>query len=161
MKLERTVGGLVRAYYSADGSTWTQLSTPQTVTMNMPMYVGLALTSHNSGVACEAKFSNVSFPGTTVGQQWTNQDSGITTNDAEPMYVALNGSAVVYHDDLSAAQIATWTEWRIDLQDFAAQGVNLANVNSIAIGFGDKNNLQAGGSGMVFFDDVRLYRPAQ
>ncbi len=161
VKLERTVGGLVRAYYSADGSTWTQLSTPQTVTMNMPMYVGLALTSHNSGVACEAKFSNVSFPGTTVGQQWTNQDIGITTNDAEPMYVALNGSAVVYHDDLSAAQIATWTEWRIDLQDFAAQGVNLANVNSIAIGFGDKNNLQAGGSGMVFFDDVRLYRPAQ
>jgi len=37
--------------------------------------------------------------------------------------------------------------------------VNLANVNTIAIGFGDKNNLQAGGSGMVFFDDIRLYRP--
>ncbi|GAG41578.1 unnamed protein product, partial [marine sediment metagenome] len=47
------------------------------------------------------------------------------------------------------------------LQEFAAQGVNLANVNMISIGFGDKNNLQAGGSGMVFFDDIRLYRPAQ
>jgi len=38
--------------------------------------------------------------------------------------------------------------------------VNLANINTISIGFGDKNNLQAGGSGLVFFDDIRLYRPA-
>jgi len=37
--------------------------------------------------------------------------------------------------------------------------VGLTNVNTLAIGFGDKNNLQAGGTGMVFFDDIRLYRP--
>ncbi len=84
---------------------------------------------------------------------------GDASNAAERMYVALNGSAVVYHDNPNAAQINTWTEWPIDLQEFAAQGVNLANVNTITIGFGDKNNLQAGGSGMVFFDDIRLYRP--
>ena len=86
---------------------------------------------------------------------------GNASNAAEPMYVALNGSAVVYHDNPNAAQIATWTEWRIDLQEFAAQGVNLANVNTISIGFGDNNNPQAGGSGMVFFDDIRLYRPTE
>ena len=86
---------------------------------------------------------------------------GDASNAAERMYVALNGNAVVYHDNPNGAQIATWTQWTIDLQEFAAQGVNLANVNTISIGFGDKNNLQAGGSGMVFFDDIRLYRPAQ
>jgi len=86
---------------------------------------------------------------------------GDTSNAAERMFVALNGSATVYHDDPDAALINEWTEWTIDLQEFAAQGVNLANVNTISIGFGDKNNLQAGGSGMVFFDDIRLYRPAQ
>jgi hypothetical protein len=159
VKIERTVGGLVRAYYSADGTTWTQLGTPQTVTMNTPMYIGLALTSHNSGVVCEAKFSNVSFPGTTVGQQWTNQDIGITSNDAEPMYVVLNGSTVVTHDNPDAAQITTWTEWNIDLQAFADQGVNLAKVNTIALGLGNKNNPQAGGSGKMYFDDIRLYLP--
>ncbi len=159
VKLERTVGGFVRAYYSADGTTWTQLGTPRTVTMNTPMYIGLALTSHNSGVVCEAKFSNVSFPGTTVGQQWTNQDIGITSNDAEPMYVVLNGSAVVTHDNPNAAQVDTWTEWNIDLQAFADQGVNLANVNTIALGLGDKTNPQAGGSGTMYFDDIRLYLP--
>ena len=105
---------------------------------------------------------------TLTQRNWTEEDVGVlslwfrgdASNAAERMYVALNGSATVYHDDPSAAQIATWTEWTIDLQEFAAQGVNLANVNMIAIGFGDKNNLQAGGSGMVFFDDIRLYRPA-
>jgi len=85
---------------------------------------------------------------------------GDASNTAERMYVALNGSAVVYHGNPDAAQIDTWTEWPINLQEFAAQSVNLANVNTIAIGFGDKNNLQAGGSGMVFFDDIRLYRSA-
>jgi len=86
---------------------------------------------------------------------------GDASNAAERMYVALNGSAVVYHDNPNAAQIDEWTEWTIDLQEFAAQGVNLANVNTISIGFGDKNNLQPGGSGLVFFDDIRLYRPAE
>jgi len=161
VKLERNLGGLVRAYYSVDGNTWTQLGMPQTVTMNTPTYIGLALTSHNSGVVCEAKFSNVSFPGTTVGQQWTNQDIGITSNDAEPMYVVLNGSAVVTHDNLDAAQIGEWTEWTIDLQAFVDQGVNLTNVNTIAIGLGNKKNPVTGGSGTMYFDDIRLYRLAQ
>jgi len=68
--------------------------------------------------------------------------------------------AVVYHDDPDTALIETWTEWTIDLTKFSDQGVNLTDVDTISIGFGDKNNLQAGGSGMVFLDDIRLYRPA-
>jgi hypothetical protein len=105
---------------------------------------------------------------TLTQRDWTEEGVGVlslwfygdASNPAEPMYVALNGSAVVYHDNPDAALIDEWTEWTIDLNEFAAQGVNLANVNTISIGFGDKNNLQAGGSGMVFFDDIRLYRPA-
>jgi len=73
------------------------------------------------------------------------------------LYVALNGSAVVSHDNPNAAQVDRWTEWTIDLQAF---GVNLANVNTIALGLGNKNNPQAGGSGTMYFDDIRLYPPA-
>ncbi len=94
--------------------------------------------------------------GVGVLSLWFNGDA---SNAAERMYVALNGSAVVYHDNPDVALIDEWTEWTIDLQAFT--GVNLANVNTISIGFGDKNNLQAGGSGMVLFDDIRLYRPTQ
>ena len=100
-------------------------------------------------------------------RDWTEEGVGVlslwfhgdASNAAEPLYVALNGIAVVYHDNPDAALIDEWTEWNIDLQEFAAQGVNLSNVNTISIGFGDKNNLQAGGSGKVYFDDIRLVRP--
>jgi hypothetical protein len=76
------------------------------------------------------------------------------------LYVALNGNAIVTNDNPDAAQLTNWTEWTIDLQAFADQGVNLANINTISLGLGNKNNPLAGGSGTMYFDDIRLYRPA-
>ncbi len=84
---------------------------------------------------------------------------GNLVNPAARMYVALNGSAVVYHDDPKVTQIHAWTQWNIPLKVFADKGVNLANVNTIAIGFGDKNNVQAGGTGKMYFDDIGLHPP--
>ena len=85
---------------------------------------------------------------------------GISDNAAETLYVALNGNTIVTNDSPDAAQTETWTQWNIDLQAFADQGVNLANVNSISLGLGNKNNPLAGGSGTIYIDDIRLYRPA-
>ncbi len=84
---------------------------------------------------------------------------GNSDNAAEPLYVALNGNAVVTHDNPNAIQTEAWTEWTIDLQAFADQGVNLANVNTITLGLGNRSNPVAGGSGMMYFDDIRLYAP--
>jgi hypothetical protein len=84
---------------------------------------------------------------------------GDAANAAEPMYVVLNGSAVVINNNPNAAQVDVWTEWSIDLQAFADQGVNLANVTSITLGLGNRNNPVAGGAGMLYFDDIRLYAP--
>ena len=83
---------------------------------------------------------------------------GSSDNAAERMFVALNGIAVVYHDDPAVTQKTGWTRWVIDLQAFADQGVNLANVSTITIGFGTKNSPAAGGSGQMYFDDIRLHR---
>ncbi|MCP4607153.1 MAG: hypothetical protein GY845_00360 [Planctomycetes bacterium] len=82
---------------------------------------------------------------------------GDSANAAEPMYVAINDSAVVNHDNPDAAQRASWTEWNIDLQAFADQGANLSIVNTITIGLGNRANPVAGGAGMLYFDDIRLY----
>ncbi|MBC8472729.1 MAG: hypothetical protein H8D56_24985, partial [Planctomycetes bacterium] len=82
---------------------------------------------------------------------------GGSSNAAETMYVVLNGSAGVDNDNPDAAQKGSWTQWNIDLTRFADQGVNLANVNSITLGLGNRANPVAGGSGMMFFDDIRLY----
>ncbi|MCP4263282.1 MAG: hypothetical protein GY774_38100 [Planctomycetes bacterium] len=94
------------------------------------------------------------FKGINTLTIWFRGSSG---NAAENLYVALNDSAVVNHDRPDAAQASSWTEWNIDLQPFADQGVNLANVNSITIGLGNRNNPVAGGSGLIYFDDIRLY----
>jgi hypothetical protein len=84
---------------------------------------------------------------------------GSAGNAAENLYVALNDSAVVNHDNPDAALTISWTQWNIDLQAFADQGVNLANVTSITLGLGNRSNPIAGGSGMMYFDDIRLYAP--
>jgi hypothetical protein len=75
------------------------------------------------------------------------------------MYVALNDSAVVTNDNPDAAKATSWTQWNIDLARFADQSVNLANVTSITLGLGNRSNPVAGGAGMMFFDDIRLYPP--
>jgi PA14 domain len=100
----------------------------------------------------------------TYPRNWT--DKGVTTltiwfrgdwiNVAAPMYVVVNGSAVV-NSDPSATRRDVWTQWNIPLQTFADEGVDLTNVNTIALGFGDKANPQAGGSGVVYFDDIQLH----
>jgi len=85
---------------------------------------------------------------------------GSSTNSAEPMYVVINGSAIITNENLNAALTTSWSDWNINLQTFADQGVNLANVNTITLGFGNRDNPVAGGAGMVLFDDIRLYPPA-
>jgi len=88
---------------------------------------------------------------------------GASGNAAEPLYVSIANSAgapaVVANDDLSAATVRSWTQWTIPLQAFADQGIDLSNVNTIAIGVGTKGNVAAlGGSGTMYLDDIRLYR---
>ena len=82
---------------------------------------------------------------------------GGLSNAAEPMYIALNDSAAVTNDNPVAAQKSSWTQWNIDLTRFADQGVNLANVTSITLGLGNRTNPVAGGAGLIYFDDIRLY----
>jgi hypothetical protein len=93
--------------------------------------------------------------GVTKLSMWFRGTSG---NAADRMFVALNGNAVVYHDDPAVTEKPGWSEWTIELTEFA--GVDLTNVNSITIGIGTKNSPAAGGSGTMYFDDIRLVRPA-
>jgi hypothetical protein len=54
----------------------------------------------------------------------------------------------------------TWTEWTIPLQVFADKGIDLTDVDRIAIGIGTRGNTTTpGGSGKMFFDDIRLFCP--
>jgi len=88
---------------------------------------------------------------------------GVSANALEPLYVAISNStgvpSVVAHSDAGAAAIRSWTEWRIPLQAFTDQGINLSNVDKIAIGLGSTGGTAAGGSGTMYIDDIQLYQP--
>ena len=163
VKIERDIAGNFTASSSTNGSTWTMQGTPENIPMGSNVYIGLAVTSHDAALTCQAVFSNVTTTG-SVSPLWANQDIGITSNAAEPLYVAVSNvagaPAVVVHDDPAAATIDTWTEWVIPLQAFADQGIVLTNVDGIAIGLGTQGNITIpGGAGKMYFDDIRLYRP--
>ena len=112
----------------------------------------------NAGKTSEATLTLVwprdwTEEGVTKLSLWVRGSSG---NAADRVFVALNGTAVVYHDDASATQLRGWNEWLIDLAAFA---VDLTNVTSITIGVGTKNAPSpAGGPGTLYFDDIRLIR---
>ena len=158
LRVERTSGGLVRIYYSENGTDWTRFPLDQ-VRMDNPIYVGLALTSHDDTQVAEAQFSNVTLTGNGSDGPWMAGDVGILNNPPEPLYVAINDTAIVYHDDANAARINTWTEWNIPLQRFTDQGVDLSNVSKMALGVGIQGDASTpGGSGQLIVDDIRLNR---
>jgi len=167
VKLDRSISGIFTVSHSTNGTNWQAVTgaAAQTIPMGSNVYIGLALTSHDPALTCQAVFTNVTTTGTVTGQ-WAHQDIGISSNDAEPLYVAISNKtgnpAVVVHDDPTAANINTWTEWVIPLSTFADKGVTLTNVDRIAIGLGTRGNTATpGGSGKMYFDDIRLNRPKE
>ncbi|HUW19031.1 MAG TPA: hypothetical protein VMW16_07000 [Sedimentisphaerales bacterium] len=88
---------------------------------------------------------------------------GTKTNDSAPMWVVVNdGSSEAMHtygaygDDPDDIKKEEWTNWNIKLADLAL-GVDLTNVVSLSIGFGDRVTEVEGGKGVVYFDDIGLY----
>ena len=87
---------------------------------------------------------------------------GVAENSAEMLYVALEDSAgataTIVHADAEAIQVAEWQQWRIPLSDFG--GVNASRVKAVTIGVGNRTSPTAGGTGIVYIDDVGFGRPA-
>jgi hypothetical protein len=109
-----------------------------------------------------ASYSEVSL-GTdqmTIGQDWTQKDIDTLSiwfygdpNNAgtEQLYVKLNNSKLLIGGiDLTQA---AWQNAEISLADF---GINLANVTQLVIGL--ERTGATGSEGILFMDDIRLYK---
>jgi hypothetical protein len=85
---------------------------------------------------------------------------GAGSNGADPLYVALqdnsNRVAVVTHPDAAAIKSTQWLEWKIPLSQFS--GVNAATIKKMFIGVGNRNTPNAGGSGTLYIDDIRVIK---
>ena len=96
---------------------------------------------------------------TPSGQDWTR--AGVTTltlyfrgdgdNNPGQLYAKINGKKVNFSGDSDAVTQLRWQTWNIDL---ASVGTSLSNVTSLTIG------IEGSGSGLIFVDDIRLYRTA-
>jgi probable HAF family extracellular repeat protein len=77
LKLRR-MGRFVDGFYSADGITWHAVNTTG-VPFRSFSHAGLAVTSHDVGVAMTARFDHVS-----VMPNWTSRDVGFTSSTEQP-----------------------------------------------------------------------------
>jgi prepilin-type processing-associated H-X9-DG protein len=82
-------------------------------------------------------------------------------NGAEPLYFAVEddtNDVVVNHPDPNILTATEWIEWRMPLRVFSEAGVDLTRVRKLYIGVGDRNSPKAGGSGVLYIDDIQLKR---
>jgi hypothetical protein len=98
-------------------------------------------------------------------------DPANDANDTEELYVAVtdnSGGAGNYTEarygvegnDNNDLRVAEWHEWNVPLSRFSDGGVDLDNVETIYVGFGDKDNTDtAGGEGTIYLDEIWLQRP--
>ena len=87
---------------------------------------------------------------------------GSADNEAGTVYVAVEDTAgnvaVASCPDQAVVTTEAWQEWTIPYTDLG--GVNLAAVQKVYVGVGDRDNPSAGGSGLIFIDDVAFGRSA-
>lgn len=100
VRLRRSGANTFSAYYSSNGSTWTQLGASRTVTMPTSIAAGLAVTSHNNATTTTAAFGNVSLQAVNRsavqsllvndGAAQRSMGTSVTATFSEPVTLAAN-----------------------------------------------------------------------
>lgn len=96
------LGDSFAGYYSADGTTWTQIGTNHTIVLGSTPLGGLAVTSANTATASQATFDNVTVsPAPGLPSGWSDSDiptptihPGGATFDGTTWTVAGGGSGI-------------------------------------------------------------------
>jgi hypothetical protein len=156
---------MITGYVSANGTTWTQQGTSQTISMTNPVDVGICVTAHQAGEQRTMQFDNITTTGNVTGSWQGIQINSSLHNAAAGLYVVIQDNAgkskLSVHADPAATNASTWTQWTIPLSDLTAAGVKTTKVQKITIGVGNRNSPQAGGTGMLFLDDIGYGHPSK
>ncbi len=73
---------------------------------------------------------------------------GLPANSPASLYLKINDTKVSYNNGATATTMPLWKQWMIPLAD---TGATLKSVKSLTIG------VEGAGTGMMYFDEVRLY----
>jgi len=161
IKLQRQ-GATLSLYHSSDGFAWWPVNLIGQPTMSMAGFASMGLmhcTYRDNLTTATAVFSRVTS--TSVTPLNTTSSLGIPLNDADHLYLRLEDTTgsppliVPHPNNPQAIQRGAWQTWNINLASLS--GINLSTLQTLAIGVGDPNNLQSGGTGLIFIDDISLH----
>ncbi len=133
--------------------------------MTDPAYIGICVTAHQAGEQRTMQFDNITVTGNVTATWQGAVINSPQYNAPAGLYVVVTDNAgkskLSAHADPAAATTGAWTQWTIPLSDLTAAGVKTTKVQKITLGVGDKNNPKAGGTGMVYIDDIGFGRPSK
>jgi hypothetical protein len=128
-----------------DGQIMEETMTIAGSEQSLPLYYNNAGgTSHIDRTFAVPQDWTTGAPQTLV--LWVHGQS--TNAAANTLYLKVNNAKVTYDGDIS---VPIWKSWHVDL---ASLGTNLSAVTSLSIG------VEGSGSGLIYLDDISLYRIA-
>ncbi len=92
VKLHRK-GNLISGYVSADGKTWTQQGTSQTISMPDPVDIGICVCAHQAGEYRTMQFDNITTTGNVTGTWQGAQINSSPHNAPAGLYVVVQDNA--------------------------------------------------------------------
>ena len=153
VKIQRA-GDAVSGYVSANGTTWTQMGSTQTIKMTGSVCIGICVTAHQAGQQRTVQFDSIATTGSVTGSWQGAQISSPQYNGTANLYVTVEDSSGKSATATNATLVnaAAWTNWKIPLSSFS--GVSLTKVKRLYVGVGDKKNPVPDGSGRIYIDDI-------
>jgi len=116
VRLTRT-GSTFQAYRSTDGTTWTSMGS-EVVPMTDPVYIGLAVTSHNASAATTATFDQVTM---VQSSQPANQNPTVSLTSPT------SGAQFTAPASVTISAIASDPENRLGRVDFFANSTKIGS----------------------------------
>jgi RHS repeat-associated protein len=139
LKLVRS-GNMFSGYQSADGVTWVQVGTSQTITMAQNVYVGFAVSSFSNSSLATATFDSSSFvPGLAplvTSLSPTSGPAGTSVTVSGVSFGGTRGTSTISFNGSAATTITSWNNTQIVAAVPSAvpsgPGPVVVTVNSIA-----------------------------
>ena len=138
------------ASYSTGGTSWTQLGTPQTVSMNSSVLAGLAVTAHNNSLTNVATFNSVLHRGRPANRPPSDLANETVWQTTWPMPQINNAS-----NALTPAM--GWNSWFVvDGNPGPSESLILATADALVT-----NGLAAAGYKYVIIDCTWIATPGR
>jgi hypothetical protein len=151
---------LATVWTASGGTSMSLVTAPSQGAQAMQLTYDHSLAPFYSEALATPQYSDFTIYGVVSMDIWYYGDP---SNSAEEMYAALSDGTqtAILQNDSIVTQEATWNIWRIALSEFADANpsLDLTSIDTLYIGFGDRQSPAVGGTGTMVIDNIRLWEP--